>query len=338
MLSASLEICVAARMGAEMGDLVSVIVPVYDSENYLKDCVDSIVNQTYRNLEIILVDDGSTDASGDICDKYARQDGRVHVIHKENGGNGDARNAGLRIARGQWIAMSDNDDILHKRQIETLLAVAHDKDADIAVGSYRSFDVHEVPVDEEIEGSFLDKAEVLSNRHLYDDKFIQKRSLILTVPWSKVCRKEVYNGVWYPAKSKHDDTWTTWRLYENAKRTAFLPIVLHYWRDNPNSFGRSTFDTAHFEEMDAFRVQMEYFRSKGKQRHVEITFALFLETFFWCYNLMKESGMDIVLLRPYWEYMKKNIRHIKLTKSLGMKQWLRYRYLAWYKIPRLILH
>lgn len=142
----------------------------------------------------------------------------------------------------------------------------------------------------------------------------------------------------YPAKSKHDDTWTTWRLYENAKRTAFLPIVLHYWRDNPNSFGRSTFDTAHFEEMDAFRVQMEYFRSKGKQRHVEITFALFLETFFWCYNLMKESGMDIVLLRPYWEYMKKNIRHIKLTKSLGMKQWLRYRYLAWYKIPRLILH
>ena len=71
MLSASLEICVAARMGAEMGDLVSVIVPVYNSENYLKDCVDSIVNQTYRNLEIILVDDGSTDASGDICEKYA---------------------------------------------------------------------------------------------------------------------------------------------------------------------------------------------------------------------------------------------------------------------------
>lgn len=105
MLSASLEICVAARMGAEMGDLVSVIVPVYNSENYLKDCVDSIVNQTYRNLEIILVDDGSTDASGDICDKYARQDGRVHVIHKENGGNGDARNAGLRIARGQWLSL-----------------------------------------------------------------------------------------------------------------------------------------------------------------------------------------------------------------------------------------
>ena len=159
------------------------------------------MNQTYRNLEIILVDDGSTDASGDICDEYARQDGRVRVIHKENGGNGDARNAGLRIARGQWITMSDNDDILHKRQIETLLAVAHEKDADIAVGSYRPFEVHEVPVEDEIQDDFLSMAEVLSDKHLYDDAFIQKRSLILTVPWSKICRKEVYRDVWYPAKS-----------------------------------------------------------------------------------------------------------------------------------------
>ncbi len=327
-----------ARMGAEMEDLVSVIVPVYNSEKYLKDCVDSIVNQTYRNLEIILVDDGSTDASGDICDEYARQDGRVRVIHKENGGNGDARNAGLRIARGQWITMSDNDDILHKRQIETLLAVAHETDADIAVGSYRPFEVHEVPVEDEIQDDFLSMAEVLSDKHLYDDAFIQKRSLILTVPWSKICRKEVYRDVWYPAKSRHDDTWTTWKLYENAKRAAFLPIALHYWRDDPNSFGRRKFDTTHFEGMDAFRVQMEYFIKHGKQRYVEITFALFLETFFWCYNRMKECEMDVSLLKPYLAYMKKDIGYVKLTKSLGMKQWLRYRYLAWYRIPRLILY
>ena len=162
-----------------MEDLVSVIVPVYNSEKYLKDCVESIVNQTYRNLEIILVDDGSTDTSGTICDIYAKNDSRVHVIHKENGGNGDARNAGLKIATGQWITMSDNDDIFHKRQIEVLLSAATDKNADIAVGWYRPFDIHEVPQDEEIEDNFLNKVETLSDKHLYNDAFIQKRSMIL---------------------------------------------------------------------------------------------------------------------------------------------------------------
>lgn len=321
-----------------MEDLVSVIVPVYNSEKYLGECVDSIVNQSYRNLEIILVDDGSTDTSGTICDRYAQNDSRVHVIHKKNGGNGDARNAGLKIATGQWITMSDNDDIFHKRQIEVLLAAAKENGADIAVGWYRPFAVSEVPQDETIDGNFLDMAEILNDRHLYDDAFLQKRSMILTVPWSKICRKEMYNGVQYPAKSRHDDTWTTWRLYENAKKVVFLPITLHYWRDDPNSFGRRKFDTSHFDGMDAYRTQLEYFRGQGRQRYVEITLASYMEMFFWCYNHMKECGMDVSLLKPYWEYMKKNIGCVKLTKSLGIKQWLRYRYLAWYRIPRLILH
>lgn len=321
-----------------MEDLVSVIVPVYNSEKYLKDCVESIINQTYRNLEIILVDDGSTDTSGAICDRHAKNDSRVHVIHKQNGGNGDARNAGLKIATGQWITMSDNDDIFHKRQIEVLLSAAIDKNADIAVGWYRPFDIHEVPQDEEIEDNFLNKVETLSDKHLYNDAFIQKRSMILTVPWSKICKREMYHNVWYPAKSRHDDTWTTWKLYEHANKVVFIPIILHYWRDDPNSFGRRKFDTTHFDGMDAYRAQIEYFRKQGRQRYVEITFASYMEMFFWCYNRMKESEMDVMTLRPYWQYMKKNIGYVKLTKSLGLKQWLRYRYLAWYRIPQLILH
>lgn len=317
-------------------DLVSVIVPVYNSEKYLGACVDSILNQTYQNLELILVDDGSTDASGSICDGYAANDSRVRVIHKENGGNGDARNAGLAIARGQWITMSDNDDIFHKRQIEVLLAVAADKGADIAVGSYRPFDVNGLPKEDAVPDNFLDSAELLSDRHLFDDGFIRRRSMILTVPWSKICRREMYDGVRYPKKSRHDDTWTTWKLYENAKKAAFIPIPLHYWRDDPNSFGRRQFDTSHFDGMDAYRTQLEYFRGQGRQRHVELAFASYMEMFFWCYNRMKECGMEVSLLKPYWEYMKKNIGCVKLTKSLGVKQWLRYRYLAWYKIPNLI--
>ncbi len=320
------------------GDLVSVIVPVYNSEKYLRDCIDSILNQTYKNLDIILVDDGSTDNSGIICDEYEKSDDRVRVIHKENGGNGDARNAGLNAAKGQWIVMSDNDDILHKRQIEILLAAAYEKDADICVGWYRAFEIGERLYDEEISDSFLNGIEVLSDKHLYDDGFIEKYSMILTVPWCKICKSVLYNGINYPKKSRHDDTWTTWKLYEKSKKTTFVPIVLHYWRNDPNSFGRYKFDTSHFEGMDAFAEQLVYFHKLKKQRYVEIVFALYQETFFWCYNRMKESGMDVSLLKPYWQYMKKSVGYIRFTKSLGGKQWIRYRYLVWYKIPKLIMN
>lgn len=319
-----------------MEALVSVIVPVYNSEKYIRACIDSIINQTYKSLEIILVDDGSTDSSGNICDVYAAADSRVRVIHKENGGNGDARNAGLKVATGKWIVMSDNDDILHKRQIEVLLLVAADKGADIAVGSYRPFDVNDTPHDDDIPENFLDSAELLTDRHLFDDKFIQKRSMILTVPWCKICLRELYDGIWYPKKSRHDDTRTTWKLYEKAKKTAFIPLTLHYWRDDPDSFGRRSFDASHFDGMDAYGEQLEYFHDKGRQRYVEIAFASYTEMFFWCYNRMAESGMDLSLLRPYWKYMRKHVSYIKLTKSIGIKQWLRYRYLVWYRIPRIL--
>lgn len=319
-----------------MEDLVSVIVPVYNSQDYLEACVDSIIYQTYNNLDIILVDDGSTDSSAAICDAYAQKDSRVQVIHKENGGNGDARNAGLKIARGQWIVMSDNDDILHRRQIEVLLAVAHDKNADISVGWYRSFEVTENPKDIDIPGDFLNRAKVLTNKHLYSDQFIAKYSMILTVPWCKLCRRALYDGIRYPAKSRHDDTWTTWKLYEKAKKTALIPLELHHWRNDPNSFGRRQFDTSHFDGIDAYREQLEYFHREKKQRYVEIVFDEYVNDIFWCYNRMKESEMDPSLLRPYWKYMKRHLGYIRLTKSLGFQQWLRYRYLAWYKMPKLL--
>lgn len=317
-------------------DLVSVIVPVYNSEKYLRDCLHSVVNQTYQNLDIILVDDGSTDNSGMICDEYAQKDCRVRVIHKKNGGNGDARNAGLQNAKGKWIVMSDNDDILHQRQIEILLAIADDKDADIAVGGYRPFKVDEVPQDQPVICDFLQSAEVLTDKHLYDDDFVHKRSMILAVPWGKICKKELYHGIYYPAKSKHDDAWVTWKLYENAKKVVFTPLILHYWREDPNSFGRCKFDVSHFDGLDAYGDQLEYFIRVKKQRYVEIVYAEYVETFFWCYNRMKEEQMDLYVLLPYWQYLKNHMTDVKLSKTISLMQWIKYRYLMWYKIPKII--
>lgn len=115
-----------------MQDLISVIVPVYKVEKYLKRCVDSILAQTYPCLEVILVDDGSPDGCPAICDEYAREDRRVRVIHKENGGLSDARNAGIDAAKGKFLGFVDSDDYVHPRFYELLLQALKEEGADIA--------------------------------------------------------------------------------------------------------------------------------------------------------------------------------------------------------------
>lgn len=318
-----------------MQDLVSVVVPVYNAQKYLQACVDSIINQTYRNLEIILVDDGSTDQSGMICDEYAGKDKRVKVIHKENGGNGDARNTGYAQATGKWLVMADNDDLLHPQQIEILLNVAKEKNADVVVGNYKPITDEEHPVNTLITDKVYQRAEVLTESHLCDDEFLKKRSMILTTPWSKIWKKSLYEDVKFPKKSKHDDTWTTWKAYEKANTVVFVDEVLHYWRNNPQSFSR-VFDLSHLEGIDAYAEQLDYFIKNKKQRYVEIVFDEYLEMFFWCYNRMCENKAELSNLEPYLEYMKKNIIHVKLSKTVGIKKWLKYRYLLWYKIPKII--
>ena len=119
-----------------MSNLVSIIVPIYKVEPYLRRCLDSIVNQTYTNLEIILVDDGSPDGCPQICDEYAANDNRIVVIHKENGGLSDARNAGLDICKGEYIFFIDSDDFVTKNCIETFLIEAHKKDNDVIIAQH----------------------------------------------------------------------------------------------------------------------------------------------------------------------------------------------------------
>lgn len=120
--------------------LISIIVPVYKVEQFIHECVDSIIDQTYNHLEIILVNDGSPDRCGEICEEYAKQDHRIVVIHKENGGLSSARNAGLDICKGEYIAFIDSDDVIHPQFVELLYA--NIKEADLAFCEMLGFDSH----------------------------------------------------------------------------------------------------------------------------------------------------------------------------------------------------
>ena len=126
-------------MDSGQNELVSVIVPVYKVEDYLRECIDSIINQTYKNLEIILVDDGSPDNCGEICEEYARNDSRITVYHKENGGLSDARNYGIARANGEFMTFVDSDDVIKANFVETLMGLIHKYDADIATAPFVRF-------------------------------------------------------------------------------------------------------------------------------------------------------------------------------------------------------
>ena len=189
-------------------ELISVIVPVYKVEAYLNKCIDSIISQTYKNLEIILVDDGSPDNCPKICDEYAKKDKRIKVIHKKNGGLSDARNNGLRIATGKYIGFVDSDDYIDDGMYEYLYSLIKKYDADISTCGYRNFGEYEyddlVPKEE----MCIDKIEAL--------KKLSEDAIVKNYAWNKLYKKELFidNNIEYPVGVIMEDVATTYKLFE----------------------------------------------------------------------------------------------------------------------------
>lgn len=206
---------------------VSVIVPVYKVEPYLRKCLDSITGQTYRNLEIILVDDGSPDNCGAICDEFAKKDERIKVIHKENGGVSSARNAGLSIATGEWVGWVDGDDWIELDMYEYLLEKTEKYGADIAVCSRK-----EVYPDRKVlrgwtEDLVLNRQEGLA--------LLLKDDLLQNYLCDKLWCRELFQGVAFPEDRSYEDMAVTYRLFERAKRTVCLPQAKYNYLQRPGS-------------------------------------------------------------------------------------------------------
>ena len=182
-----------------MKDLISVIVPVYNVEKYLNRCVDSILAQTYTNLEVILVDDGSPDGCPAICDAYVKKDKRVKVIHKANGGQGTARNAGLDIAKGDYISLIDSDDWIEKDFIKILHNYIINNDADLVICNYN--EVNEQ--DQIIKHSNLQYKVYKSNK--FDLLFNQIDTVPVIVPWNKLYKKSVFSNLRYADTRIYED-------------------------------------------------------------------------------------------------------------------------------------
>lgn len=208
--------------------LVSIIVPVYNVEDYVTECVDSILGQSHRHIEVILVDDGSTDRSGEICDNYALMDKRVKTVHRPNGGLSAARNTGMSLATGDYMAFVDSDDIIHEKYIDCLLTLINTHDAEIASVRYIRFASHK-PTDITLSGEVMtmDATKAMS-MILYQDTIDNS---ICT----KLYRRSLLESVEFPVGIYYEDLATFYRIYERATRVVHCDIPLYFYRYRDSS-------------------------------------------------------------------------------------------------------
>ena len=205
-------------------NLISVIVPVYNVENYLRKCLDSIINQTYKDLEIIVVDDGSTDSSGKICDEYAEHDSRIKVIHKPNGGLSDARNAGLSVCVGEYISFVDSDDYIEKNMYEIMIRSAIKEDSDMVV--CRQFLV----INDRVYPAYKGKNIVYN----YEDKTDMIRCMLNTSGLVSVCfklyKRKIFSVAHFVKGKNYEDAFFITDSVKNAGKMTVIPTCLYYYR------------------------------------------------------------------------------------------------------------
>jgi glycosyltransferase involved in cell wall biosynthesis len=214
--------------------LISVIVPIYKVEQYLKQCVDSILNQTYRNLEVILVDDGSPDGCGAICDEYAAQDRRVIVLHKQNGGLSDARNAGMKAMRGEYLMFVDSDDLLTEDCIETLYQLIIEYRAELVIGSSDRIDEH---------GAALPSVDnVYTNTQVFDRAGAMKDMLTHGCSaWARLYSRTAHENIFFPKGEINEDEAIVLRILERCERVVATDKVIYHYRCRSNSITTKDF-------------------------------------------------------------------------------------------------
>ena len=232
-----------------MPKLISVIIPIYNVEEYLYDCVTSVVNQTYTNLEIILVDDGSPDNCPQMCDEWAKRDSRIRVIHKKNGGLSDARNAGIEISTGEYIAFVDSDDYLKLDMLEKLYTAAKRADADIAACGI-------LTCDGEKQTAWGCKDMVGTSEQIY--ALLYNDTAYPVAAWNKLYRRSCWESLRFPVGKTCEDAFTTYQLIHNAERIVMIPEALYCYRIRPGSIMTSSFSLKKMDEEEAWRCNYQF--------------------------------------------------------------------------------
>ena len=252
-----------------MNQLISVIVPVYNVEKYIGRCVKSILDQSYQKLEIILVDDGSTDQSGSLCDEWERKDERIQVIHKENGGLSDARNAGIRNAKGEYLCFIDSDDYVEPQMIQVLYENLVASNADMSVCEFekqQEGNEADFPCDGNHSTKEYEGEELLAL--LYSKEFLNRSTIV--VAWNKLYKRELFDGVWYPVGRLHEDEYVIHRLLYKAGKLVYTPQKFYHYMQREQSIMSSFSEKKIWDMLAAYEERISFFLQIGKREYAKL--------------------------------------------------------------------
>lgn len=232
---------------------ISVIVPVYRVEPYLRRCVDSILSQTFTDFELILVDDGSPDNCGAICDEYALKDSRVRVIHKQNGGLSDARNAGIDIAQGNYLTFVDSDDWVHKSYLIALYNAIISTGCIISVCSFINVN------------DYIDDNNVIFNSSICDGLSLYNRNrTIATIACGKLYAQSLFSRHRYPVGKIHEDEFVTYKLLYESGNIAYINASLYYYFQNDSGITHQAYTVKKLDLVEAVEGQCQFFKAKNR--------------------------------------------------------------------------
>lgn len=286
-----------------MNELITIIVPVYKVEDYLNRCVDSILRQTYRNLEIILVDDGSPDRCGEICDEYAELDRRVKVIHKENGGLSDARNVGIDIAQGSYISFIDSDDWIHDEYIERLYQLIRTTNSDISVCNFLRVST-EILADVRLNEEIYEFSNLAALKQ-FTDKFYEQ----MVIACGKLFKKKLFEQIHFPVGRLHEDEFTTYKLIYNARKIVLTTAqLLYYWQREDSIMGSCLNIKSRFHAIDAFKERAEFLKDIGLEESSNETYK---KLFIMCLEINRRiNEIDHDINKEYFHNDFKELRSI----------------------------
>ncbi len=243
------------RDGIDRKDLISVIIPVYQVEKYLQRCMDSVLAQTYEKMEIILVEDGSPDGCPAICDAYAKKDSRVTVIHQKNAGLSGARNTGIELAGGNYLAFVDSDDYLAPDYLEQLYEACVKTDSDMSVCRWEYVKGEAIPERGNGEIKVFTGRQMMGNFYVPDGAYF-------VVAWNKLYKRELFEEIRYPMGRIHEDEATTYKIYDKVSKAAYVDRSLYGYFVAPSSITRG-FNPRRLDWVRAVAERIDFFEEKG---------------------------------------------------------------------------
>ncbi|MEE1502716.1 MAG: glycosyltransferase family 2 protein [Acutalibacteraceae bacterium] len=307
--------------------MITIVVPVYNVEKYLSRCIDSILNQTYTDFELLLVDDGSPDNCGKICDEYAEKDSRIFVIHQKNGGLSDARNTGIswfyKQDRSNYITFLDSDDWLHPDYLKILMDGITENDVKISVCNYKRVTA-EIPHENYDNINF----ELTS-----PEDFLVNHSWQYNYAWGKLYHKSMFDDVRYPVGKNFEDTFTTYKVLHKCDKIAYTDLQLYYYLRNEQGISRSPWKPSELVIFDAMQEQLKFYKEKGLQKAFEKEFQLFVHHHAYQIVRIKENKKDLKENKATLKEIKKTLRnYLKENKDKFNVHNMTYSYEAAYPV------